>query len=124
MRNPVPFRLAFAGLLMLFGSAATGAVRPSAPPAAEDAGEFRLEVADVMKITGAGTLLFGEVASGRVATGDTVCVTGVDRSLEVAAIEQYNKVLTSVAAGEPAGLLFTDLDTNAVAIGSQVRHCD
>ncbi|MEQ8859545.1 MAG: hypothetical protein RIC56_12935 [Pseudomonadales bacterium] len=114
-----------ASLVIVLGSGAPAMAQPAAADVADDAsGPFVFQVADVMKITGAGTLLVGKVESGRVSTGDAVCLAGLERPLEVAAIEQFNRVLTTVDAGQRAGLLFEDLDRDAVTVPTRVHACD
>ncbi len=120
-----PSRLAFFLLVLLANPLAFAAGSPDKHPApVETAAGFEFRVADVFKIAGTGTVVVGQVQSGRVTTGSPACIDGIDGPRVIAGIEQFNRILTSVAAGANAGLLFQDVDADAVSIGASVRSCE
>ena len=73
-------------------------------------GPFRLVVADVFTIRGrrGGTVVTGQVSTGRVRCGDRVTVHGAGPActLTVDGIETFRKMVDSAGAGEKVGLLF------------------
>jgi len=69
---------------------------------------FSMTVMDVFAVTGRGTIMTGQVASGSVAVGGTVCVpleNGETAALSVDGIEMFRKVLERAESGQMVGLL-------------------
>jgi translation elongation factor EF-Tu-like GTPase len=69
---------------------------------------FSMKIMDVFAIAGRGTVLTGQVATGSVTVGDTVCVplqNGETAALGVDGIEMFRKVLERAEQGQMVGIL-------------------
>ena len=79
-----------------------------------------MPVEDVFQITGRGTVVTGEVASGAIRVGQTVRVLregAPTADAVVTGIEQFRATLEEARAGELVGLLLGDLGQEHVARG-------
>ena len=81
---------------------------------------FSMKITDVFTITGRGTVLTGQVASGSLAVGDTVCVPL--QGDEIAArtvdgIEMFRKLFDRAEKGQMVGIL-VDVDKKQVEKGA------
>ena len=104
--SPVFAILFFAGLLV------TSRVVGETP-------EFSMQIMDSFKIEGAGTVLTGQVSSGKLTVGDTVCVplkSGKKVARTVDGIERFNKLLEIAETGDTVGVLVADVDHKEVEI--------
>lgn len=85
-----------------------------------DNAPFCIEVQDVFTITGRGTVITGQVASGSVRVGDTVTLLRTDgtcREVVIAGIEMFRKLLDIAQAGDNVGLLLRGLTKNDISRG-------
>jgi len=87
------------------------------------AGSFAMSVADVFTVTGKGVVVTGQVKSGAISVGDSVCISG-GQPVTVESIEMFRKILDTLAAGDRGGLLLKDISKNDVQKGEVVRSCD
>ena len=85
---------------------------PSAQP-------FLMAVNGVFVVAGRGTVVSGIIETGVIRTGETVECVGFGTVLtrQVAGIELYHKTVGEARAGDPAGLMFTDLGKTEVQHG-------
>jgi translation elongation factor EF-Tu-like GTPase len=84
---------------------------------------FRLVVEDVFTITGRGTVITGNVASGTIAVGNRVSIAnaGVATiSSTVTGIEMFRKQVTSAGAGENIGLLLEGVRRDDITRGAVI----
>jgi len=87
--------------------------------------EFSMKIMDAFAITGRGTVLTGQVASGSLAVGDTVCVPLQDGEIaarSVAGIEMFRKLLDRAEKGQMVGIL-VQVDNKLVEKGA-LLHSD
>lgn len=66
----------------------------------------------------------GTIAQGKVAVGDSVCLTsaaGASRTVTVNGIELFRKMVDSAGAGEQVGLSITGVEQADVTRGDQMR---
>jgi len=95
----------------------------SAQAGAEDG--FSMKIMDAFAITGRGTVLTGQVASGSLAVGDTVCVPlqdGAVAARSVDGIEMFRKLLDRAEKGQMVGIL-VQVDNKLVEKGATL-HSD
>lgn len=81
---------------------------------------FRIEVQDVFTITGRGTVITGQVASGSVRVGDTVTLQRLDgssREVVVTGLEMFRKLLDTAEAGDNVGILLRRIGRNDIGKG-------
>lgn len=74
--------------------------------------EFSITVQDVFVITGRGTVIVGQIASGSVRVGDTVILkrlNGSSREVTVTGIEMFRKMLDVAKEGDNVGILLRGL---------------
>lgn len=74
--------------------------------------EFSITVQDVFAITGRGTVIVGQIASGSVRVGDTVILkrlNGSSREVTVTGIEMFRKMLDAAKEGDNVGILLRGL---------------
>lgn len=86
---------------------------------------FSMKIMDAFAITGRGTVLTGQVASGSLAVGDTVCVPLQDGGIAartVDGIEMFRKLLERAEKGQMVGIL-VQVDNKQVAKGD-LLHSD
>ena len=106
-------------------AAVDSASTPAAAAAADaESGEFRMTVSDVFTIVGRGVVVTGTIAQGKVAVGDSVCLTsaaGATRAVTVNGIELFRKVVDSAGAGEQVGLSIAGVEQADVTRGDQMR---
>jgi len=87
------------------------------------AGAFEMPVADVFTITGRGVVITGQVRSGSISLGESVCIGG-GPPVTVTGIEMHREELESISAGDIGGLLLKDISKNDISKGDVVRSCD
>jgi len=98
------------------------------PPFSAQAGagdEFSMKIMDAFAVTGRGTVLTGQVASGSLAVGDTVCVPlqdGEFAARSVDGIEMFRKLLERAEKGQMVGIL-VQVDNKLVEKGAML-HSD
>lgn len=90
-------------------------------PVADDAA-FEMAIGDVFAVSGGKIAVTGQVRSGSVSVGDSVCIGG-GTPLTVEGIEVFSESVDTVKAGQSAGLLFRDLEKGDAAVGDLVRSC-
>jgi elongation factor Tu len=81
---------------------------------------FSMKIMDVFTITGRGTVLTGQVASGSLTVGDTVCVPLQGDEIAartVEGIEMFRKLLDRAEKGQMVGILI-DIDKKLVEKGA------
>lgn len=92
---------------------------------------FLMSVEDVFSITGRGTVATGRVERGKIKTGDTVEIVGIQdtRKTVATSIEMFRKVLDYTEAGDNVGLLLRGIEKDQVergqvisAVGSITPH--
>lgn len=84
------------------------------------AGDFRMQIKDIMRLSGQGIIMTGKIADGQISNGDSICVPligGGKAGRQVKGIEKLSKVVTSAGAGEHVGLLVGELTEDEVAKG-------
>lgn len=84
-------------------------------------------VADVMNISGRGTVVVGTVTGGVFSVGDKVTIVrGRDDEIdtEIIGIEQFRKICTSVTEGANAGFLLKDIDKKQVGRNDIIKRAD
>ena len=84
---------------------------------------FRFTVEDVFTIKGRGTVVTGQVATGRLSKGATVRLARVDgtqRDLTVTGIESFRKIVDVAEPGVNVGLLLRDVGRDDVGRGDQL----
>lgn len=86
-------------------------------------GSFEMLIMDVFTISGKGVVVTGQVKSGAISVGDTVCVSG-GAPMAVDAIEMRRESPDTLKEGDLGGLLFADLLKDDVEKGSFVKSCD
>lgn len=123
-------------LLAACSQAADNAAPPadSPPPAASENGEssesaeFSMEITDRFRIASGGIVVAGQIESGRIAIGDSICIRSADGGrtpVEVTGIESFNKLLDSASAGDRVGLLVTGIELATIAVGDHLTpSCD
>lgn len=87
--------------------------------------EFGMSIMDVFTITGRGTVLTGQVKSGTIVVGDTVCIplsNGETAARTVDGIEMFRKILDRAEKGQMVGLLI-QVDKKLVEKGA-LMHGD
>jgi elongation factor Tu len=95
---------------------------PAAAPADDD---FSMQVMDAFTVSGQGTVVTGQISTGAVSLGDTVCVplkNGETVARPVKGIEMFRKLLERAEAGQTVGLL-VDVDSKQVEKGTTL-HAD
>ena len=86
---------------------------------------FSMKIMDVFAITGRGTVLTGQIATGSIVVGDPVCIpltSGETAARKVDGIEMFRKILESAEKGQMVGLL-VEVDKKLVVKGA-VMHSD
>lgn len=114
-KSGIRFATAFASLLICL---------PTGARASAEEG-FSMQIMDAFSITGRGTVLTGQVASGAVVVGDPVCVplqNGGTAALNVDGIEMFRKVLERAEKGQMVGIL-VQVDKTLVEKGA-LLHSD
>lgn len=94
----------------------------AAPAATAAGGVMRVE--DVFTITGRGTVVTGQVGSGRIRTGDKVGIFRGGQLLSettITGIEAFRKIIDSAETGDNVGILLRGLTRDHVAKGDEVR---
>lgn len=84
---------------------------------------FSMQIMDAFSITGRGTVLTGQVASGAVVVGDPVCVplqNGETAARKVDGIEMFRKVLDRAEKGQMVGIL-VQVDKKQVEKGAMLH---
>ncbi len=88
--------------------------------------DFRMVIMDTMVITGRGVVITGQIGSGTVSKGDTVCLVSASsdsaREFTVGGIEQFRKLLDSASAGQFVGLLLDGLAKGEAAKGDVLEE--
>lgn len=87
--------------------------------------EFSMSIMDVFTITGRGTVLTGQVKSGTIVVGDTVCIplsNGETAARTVDGIEMFRKLLDRAEKGQMVGVLI-QVDKKLVEKGA-LMHGD
>jgi len=87
--------------------------------------DFSMKIMDAFAITGRGTVLTGQVATGSLEVGDPVCIplnNGEIAARGVEGIEKFGKVLDRAEKGQIVGLL-VEVDKKLVEKGS-FMHSD
>lgn len=87
--------------------------------------DFSMKIMDAFAITGRGTVLTGQVASGSLEVGDTVCVpmqNGETAAQTVDGIEMFRKLLERAEKGQMVGIL-VQVDNKLVEKGAML-HSD
>lgn len=85
-----------------------------------DCEAFRITVQDVFTITGRGTVVTGQIASGSIAVGDSVTLRRTDgsaREVTVTGIEMFRKLLDRAVRGDNVGLLLRGVERNEIGRG-------
>lgn len=88
------------------------------PPPAPSVPSVVMEIHDVFRITGKGTVVTGELEHD-VHVGDRVEIAGLGRSV-VDGIQLHKKLVQEAGIGDEAGLLLKDLDIKRSDRGAQV----
>jgi len=104
------FAASFASLLVCLSTGAK---------ASTDDG-FSMKIMDAFSITGRGTVLTGQVASGSLAVGDPICVplqNGETAARYVDGIEMFRRVFERAEKGQMVGIL-VQVDNKLVEIGA------
>jgi len=86
--------------------------------------EFSMKIMDAFAITGRGTVLTGQVASGSLEVGDTVCVPlqdGQTAAHTVDGIEMFRKLLERAEKGQMVGIL-VQVDNKLVEKGALLHN--
>jgi elongation factor Tu len=86
---------------------------------------FSMKIMDVFTITGRGTVLTGQVASGSLTVGEQVCVPlqdGETAARNVDGIEMFRKMLERAEKGQMVGIL-VQVDKKQVEKGA-LLHTD
>jgi elongation factor Tu len=81
---------------------------------------FRMTVEDVFVIRGRGTVVTGQIEAGTLHVNDQVQIdrSGAGRrTVVVAGIEMFRKVLTEANAGDNVGVLLRDVQKKDIAHG-------
>ena len=80
---------------------------------------FMMSIEDVFSIKGRGTVVTGRVERGRVKTGETVELVGIEptRSVVVTGVEMFQKTLDSGVAGDNIGCLLRGIERDDVQRG-------
>lgn len=86
-------------------------------------GPFEMPVADVFTISGKGVVVTGQVKTGAISVGDSVCIAG-GSPVTVAGIEMFREELETLAAGDRGGLLLQGISKDDIAKGDVVRSCN
>jgi len=84
---------------------------------------FLMPVEDVFSITGRGTVATGRIERGKIHTGDTVEIIGLqDQSLKstVTGVEMFRKILDDGTAGDNVGLLLRGIEKDDIRRGMVV----
>ncbi len=89
---------------------------------AVSSGSFEMLIMDVFTISGKGVVVTGQVKSGVVSVGNTVCVSG-GPPMSVDGIELLRESPDTLKEGDLGGLLFADLLKDDVEKGSFVKSC-
>lgn len=109
-------------------SATTAETETSIPgPAKHPVSEkFTMDVEDFFIIDGDRIVVSGQIASGSVATGDTICIsskTSGSIKAEVTGIELFNKLVQQAGAGEHVGIMLGGIDKEQVGKGDRLSSC-
>ncbi|MEO8360534.1 MAG: EF-Tu/IF-2/RF-3 family GTPase [Vicinamibacteria bacterium] len=102
----------------------TKAVPPKAPRARDAAGAFRMKVEDIFTISGRGTVVTGQIASGDIRIGDEVSFVstkGVSMKSNITGIEMFQKVVDVAKAGDRVGLLLRGVRLNDIPAGTTIE---
>ncbi len=120
MKNKIPTTLlVLCWLTMIMMSQHTSAQEGQAEA-------FSMKIMDAFTVTERGTVLTGQVATGSLVAGDTVCVplnSGETVGRKVDAIELFRKVLERAEAGKMVGILVQNIDSKAVKLQDDL-HTD
>ena len=93
------------------------------PAFANEDDDFTMQIGDAFAITGKGTVLTGQIATGVVSVGNTICIpmtSGDTLPRELKGIERFRDLLEKAEAGQIVGLLVEDVDRKLVAKGEFV----
>ncbi len=96
------------------------------PATHSDSEKFTMNINDFFVTSGGQIVVTGQIASGTVATGDTICVsssTNGNIQAEVTGIEQFNKVIQQASAGENVGIMLGGIDKDLVGKGYRLSSC-
>ncbi|WP_436492186.1 EF-Tu/IF-2/RF-3 family GTPase [Actinokineospora sp. HUAS TT18] len=81
------------------------------------AGQFELTIEDVFTITGRGTVVTGQVATGLVRVGDQVRLSRAGQpvaTIRIAGVEMFRKKTAEARAGDHVGLLLDGVERDQV----------
>lgn len=83
---------------------------------------FQMAVEDVFSITGRGTVATGRIERGKIHTGDSVEIVGIQetRKSVVTGVEMFRKTLDEGQAGDNVGLLLRGIEKNQVERGQVI----
>lgn len=87
------------------------------PPAARDEGALRFAIDRAFTLAGAGTVVTGVVASGRIAVGDTVCISPLGHEARVRALHVQNREGKAGERGQRCGVNLGRVELADVARG-------
>lgn len=92
-------------------------VNPQPVPNIPVSGDFVMVIEDVFTITGRGTVVTGNVASGSVTLNDFVVIKETGLQTQVTGIEMFRKSCDIAVAGDNVGLLLRGVARDEVARG-------
>jgi elongation factor Tu len=101
----------------LFGIAVSIFLAANPTMAQKASSAFAMQVMDAFNISGRGTILTGQISSGIVEVGDTICVplaSGGVQPVTVSGIEIMRKQLKRADAGQMVGLLVSGVERDDV----------
>ena len=91
----------------------------TACPARSDDGYFRLSVDRSFTVAGAGLVVTGTIAAGRIAVGDRLVLLPAGKPVRVRGLHGHHRALTAARAGERCAinLLASDVERDAIGRG-------
>lgn len=98
----------------------------SDPVKRPDSERFVMDVEDFFVIAGDRVVVSGQIASGSVATGDTICISskaGGHIKAEVTGLEHFNKRIQQASAGERVGIMLGGIDKEQIGKGDRLSSC-
>ena len=81
---------------------------------------FRMTVDDVFTVRGQGSVVTGRIESGTFKVGDEIRVVragGSARTMTVAGLEMFSKLLNAAQAGDVVGMLLRGIEKNDIQHG-------
>ena len=90
----------------------------------DSSGGFSMKIEDVFTISGRGTVVTGNIASGEIRIGDAVrIVSGDGTAIEtnVTGIEMFRKIVNEAKAGDNVGLLLRGVKQKEVQAGATIE---